>query len=190
MGTTERGKELADIRARMEELELWMQQNTRPRWVYEWLMRKLKVKWPVKELMDKRQRRMLRGWLRHTENLDGYEEMVQICEPETGKILGEEDKMGSAKDLKNCQEGRIEIPNCQEGKELRSLRDLKDCQEDSQGISHYDMGNEMRSLQDLEDCQEGNRSIPYFQVGRDEKMRLSEGLMKSEVSRDHFEELT
>jgi hypothetical protein len=35
MSTAERGKELADIRARMEELELRMQQNTKPRWVYE-----------------------------------------------------------------------------------------------------------------------------------------------------------
>jgi hypothetical protein len=190
MSTTEREKELADIRARMEELELRMQQNTKSRWVYEWPMRKAKVKWPVKELMARRQRRLLRGWLRHAENLDGPEEMVQICEPETGRILDEENKMGSAEDLKNCQEGREEIPNFQVGKELRSLRDLTDCQEDSQGISHCQLGNDMRSLRDLEDCQEGSRSIPYCQVGRDEQMRLSEGLMNSEVSWNQPEELT
>jgi hypothetical protein len=142
-------------------------------------MVKTKVKWPVKELMAKRQCRMLRGWLRHTENLDGPKEMVHICEPETEKNLDEEDKMGSAKDLKNCQVGRIEIPNCHEGKELISLRDLRDCQEDNQGISHCQQGNEMRSLQDLEDYQEGSISIPYCRVGRDEKMRLSEGLMNA-----------
>jgi hypothetical protein len=34
MSAAERGKELADIRARMEELELQMQQNTKSRWVY------------------------------------------------------------------------------------------------------------------------------------------------------------
>jgi hypothetical protein len=48
----------------------------------------------------------------------------------------------------------------------------------------------MRSLRDLEDCQEGSRSIPYCQVGRDEQMRLSEGLMNSEVSQNQPEELT
>jgi len=97
--------------------------------------------------------------------------------------------MGSAEDLKNCQEGKIEIPNCHKGKELRSLRDLRDFQEDSQGISHFYLGNEMRSLQDLEDCQEGSRSIPYCQMGRDEYMRLFEGLMNSEVSQNQMEEL-
>jgi hypothetical protein len=55
-------------------------------------------------------------------------------------------RMGSVEDLKNCQEGREEIPYFQVGKELRSLRDLRDCQEDSQGISHCQLGNEMRSL--------------------------------------------
>jgi hypothetical protein len=108
--------------------------------------------------------------------------MVQICEPETGRILGEENEMGSAEDLKNCQEGREEIPVFQVGNELRSLRDLTDCHEDSQGISHCQLGNEMRSLRDLEDCQEGSGSISNCQVGRDEHSRLSESLMDSEVS--------
>jgi hypothetical protein len=147
-----------------------MQQKAKPRWVYEWPMRKPKVKWPVKELMARRQRRLLRGWLRHAENLDGPEEMVQICEPETGRILGEENEMGSAEDLKNCQEGREEIPNFQVGKELRSAEDLTDCQEDSQGISHCQLGNEMRSLRDLIDCQEGSERFPIFQVGKGTEM--------------------
>jgi YesN/AraC family two-component response regulator len=93
-------EELADIRkeieklalrmqqnARMDELALEIQQKAKSRWVYEWPMRKPKVKWPVKELMARRQRRLLKGWLRHAENLDRPEEMVQICEPETGRIL-------------------------------------------------------------------------------------------------------
>jgi hypothetical protein len=63
-------------------------------------MKKSKEKWLVKDLMARRQHRLLRGWLRDVENLDGPEEMVQICEPETGR------------DLKNCQEGREEIPYC------------------------------------------------------------------------------
>jgi hypothetical protein len=65
--------------------------------------------------------------LRHTENLDGPDEMVHICEPETGRILGEENGMGSNEYLKNCREGREEIPNFQVGKELRSAEDLTDC---------------------------------------------------------------
>jgi hypothetical protein len=117
-------KELADIRVDIENLALWMQQKAKPRWVYEWPMRKTKEKWPVKQLMVIRQCRLIRGWLRYAENLNGPEEkMVQICEPETGRNLSDaEDEMGSAEDLKNCQEGREEIPNCQVGKELRSLR--------------------------------------------------------------------
>jgi Tfp pilus assembly protein PilO len=60
-------EELADIRkeieklalqmqqnARMDELALEIQQKAKSRWVYEWPMRKLKVKWPVKELMGRR----------------------------------------------------------------------------------------------------------------------------------------
>jgi hypothetical protein len=140
---TEWDKELAEIRARMDELELQMQQDARSRWVYEWPM-KTKVKWPVKELVAKRQQRLLKGWLRHAENLNRPEEMVQVCEPEAGRNLSSEDDMGSAEDLKDCQEGRTEVPNCQEGNEMRSLRDLIDCQEDSEGISHCQEGNEMR----------------------------------------------
>jgi hypothetical protein len=79
--------------------------------------------------------------------------MVQVCEPETGKFLGEENELGLIGDLKNFQEGREEeIPNCQVGNEMRSLRDLTDCHEDNQGISHWHLGNEMRSLWDLTDC--------------------------------------
>jgi hypothetical protein len=55
-------------------------------------MRKLKINWPVKELMARRHHKLLRGWLRHTENLNGPGELVQICEPETGRDLSE---MGS-----------------------------------------------------------------------------------------------
>ena len=116
------------MRADIEKLEMRMQQKSKPRWVYEWPMKKPKIKWPVKELMVRRKRRLLKGWMRYAENLNGpEEEMVQVCEPETGDILGEENELGSAKDLKNYQEGREEIPNCQVGKELRSAEDLMDC---------------------------------------------------------------
>jgi hypothetical protein len=72
----------------MEKLALRMQQNAKSRWVYEWPM-KTKEKWPVKELMARRQHRLLRGWLRHAENLNGPEEVVQVCEPETGRNLSD-----------------------------------------------------------------------------------------------------
>jgi hypothetical protein len=164
-------EELADIRAEMErialkmqlnaridELELKLRQDKKPRWVYEWPMKKAKEKWPVKELMVRRQRRLLKRWLRYAENLKATEEkMIQVCEPETGRGLDDfENELGSAEDLKNCQEGREEIPDFQVGNGLRSLRDLRDCHEDSQGISHCQLGNGMRSLRDLEDCQEGS----------------------------------
>ena len=92
-------------------------------------MKKPKEKWPIKELMVRRQHRLLKRWLRYAENLNGpEEEMVQVCEPETRRGLDdEENELGSAEDLKHCQEGREEIPDCQEGKELRSAGDLKNC---------------------------------------------------------------
>jgi hypothetical protein len=153
-------RELAEIRVDIEKLELWMQQKAKPRWVYEWPMKEPKEKWPFKELMARRQCRLLKGWLRYAENLNVPEEMVQVCEPETRDILGEENELGSTEDLKNCQEGREEIPVFQVGNKMRSLRDLMDYQEDSQGISHCQLGNEMRSLRDLTDCQEGSERFP------------------------------
>jgi hypothetical protein len=123
MRRSEIDEELVDIREEMENLAFRMQQNTRSRWVYEWPMRKTKAKWPVKELMARRQHRLLRRWLRHAENLNRPEERVQICEPETGRNLSDaEDEMGLDEDLNHCQEGREEIPNFQVGKELRSLQ--------------------------------------------------------------------
>jgi len=94
-------------------------------------MKKPKVKWPVKEFMVIRQRRLLRGWLRYAENLNGSEEMVQVCEPEIVRILDEENEMGSTEDLKNFQEGREEIPFFEVGNELRSAKDIRDCHKDN-----------------------------------------------------------
>jgi hypothetical protein len=59
-------------------------------------MKKAKEKWLVKELMDRRQRRLLKGRLRHAKNLDGPKGMVQVCEPKTRRDLSE---MGSVEDL-------------------------------------------------------------------------------------------
>jgi hypothetical protein len=67
--------------------------------------------------------------------------MVQVCEPEAEEGLKNfEIEMRSTEDLKNCHEGRDEIPDYPMGNKLRSLRGLTDCQEDSQGISHFPAG--------------------------------------------------
>jgi hypothetical protein len=139
-------EDLVDIRAEIERIALKMQQNARIEKLELWMQQ------------DKK--------------------MIYVCEPETRRGLDDfENELGSAEDLKNCQESRKEIPVFQVEKGLRSLRDLRDCHEDSQGISHCHMGNELRSLQDLTDCQEGSGSISYCQVGRDENSRLSESLV-------------
>ena len=59
------------------------------RWVYEWPMKKPKVKWLFRELMVKGQQRLLKRWLRYAENLKATEEeMIDHCWQETGKGLG------------------------------------------------------------------------------------------------------
>jgi hypothetical protein len=92
------------------------------------------------------------------------------------------------------------------GKRVEITEDLIDCHEDSgnftlpggqwieiaagshglpggqQKVSIFQVGKgtEMGSVDSI-DCQEGSREIPYCQVGRDEQMRLSEGLINSEM---------
>jgi hypothetical protein len=109
--------------------------------------------------------------LRHAKDLNEPEEkVVHVCEPEAGRNLSDEDELRSLEDLRDCQEGRTEISNCQVGNEMRSLWGLIDCQEDSRGISYCQVGNEMRSLPDLIDCQGGNREISCCQEGKEEQM--------------------
>jgi hypothetical protein len=95
--------------------------------------------------------------------------------------------MRSLEDLRDCQEGREEIPNCQvgRGKEVRLSESLG-----SSEVSSCQQGvlMEMGSI-DLIDCQVGSRKIPCCQVGKGEQMRLTESLMNSEVSSDQQEEL-
>jgi hypothetical protein len=50
---------------------------------------------------------LLERWLRHMENLRDTEEMVHICEPETGRNLSDEEEVRSIKDLINCQGGKV-----------------------------------------------------------------------------------
>jgi hypothetical protein len=115
-----RDKELAEIRESMDEIALWVQHNTKSIWVYECPM-KMKVKWSVRELVVRRQQRLLKAWLRHAENLNGpEEEIVQVCELEAGRNLSDiDDEQRSAEGLRDChvclkcKESREEIPNFQ-----------------------------------------------------------------------------
>jgi hypothetical protein len=88
----EMDKELYELKADIEKLELRMRQDRRRRWMRELPMKKAKEKWPVKELMVRRQRRLLKRWLRYAENLKATEEkMIYHCEPETGRGLDDEE---------------------------------------------------------------------------------------------------
>jgi hypothetical protein len=149
----EETRKLYELKADIEKMELRMRQDRRRRRMRELPMKKAKAKWPVRELMVRRQRRLLRKWLRYAENLKATEEkIIDYCWPETGKGLDDDDdddwgdeefELGSAEDLKHCQVGREEeIPDCQEGNRLRSVEDLTDCQEDSEGILGCQEGNE------------------------------------------------
>jgi hypothetical protein len=104
----EMDKELIEIRERMEELAFRMQQSARTQWVYEWPM-KTKVKWPVKELLAKKQQQELGKWLRYAESLSDTE-LVCVCEIEFGETLSDEEER-SISNLINCQEGRDELSN-------------------------------------------------------------------------------
>jgi hypothetical protein len=184
-------RDLYELKADIEKMELWMRQDRRRRRLRELPMKKEKTKWPVKQLMVIRQRRLLKRWLRYAENLRATEEdMICYCWPETGQSLdGDDDddddwnKLESADGFKYCRLGRKEeITVCQEGNELGSVEDLKDYCEDSQGISNGQLGVDQRSLRGLEDCQEGSESVLSCLEGRDENLRLSESLLDSRES--------
>jgi hypothetical protein len=184
-------KELTEIREKMERLALKMQQDAKVHWTYEWPLKR-KVKWPVQKLMSRRQQQMLKRWLRHAKNLsDTEEEVVHICEPETGKSLSDNEDKRSVDDLKDCQKGNSELSDCQVGNDMRLAEDFINCQEGRNGLSSCQVGNgkrsvggliycqrssnessdcqvgnEMGSLEDLIDCQESRRKIPSCPGGQ------------------------
>ena len=124
-------RDLYELKADIEEFERRMRQERRRRRLRELSMEKTKAKWPVKQLMVIRQRRLLKIWLRYAKNLRATEEdMICYCWPETGQSLDGDDwdKLESVDGFKYCQLGRKEeIPVCQGGNELGSIEDLKDC---------------------------------------------------------------
>jgi hypothetical protein len=128
-----------------------------------------KVKWPGRELMVKRQQRLLRKWLRYAENLMATEEeMIDHCWPETGKSLDdwddEEDKLGSSEDLIDCQEGSGRFPNGHMGHrtKMRSADDIKDFQEGREEILDCQEGNRLILSEDLMDCHEDSQETFHF----------------------------
>jgi hypothetical protein len=156
-------KELIEIRARMEQLTLKMQQEAKVHWRYEWPLNR-KAKWPVQKLLARKQQQAVRRWLRYAENLSNTEEeLICICEPEVGETLSNEEGR-SVLGLINCQEGRDEFSNCQVGNDMRSSEDLLDCQEGNSGNSYCQVDHEM-GLGDLINCQEGRSELSSCQVG-------------------------
>jgi hypothetical protein len=108
--------------------------------------------------------------------------------------------MRSLRDLEDCQEGSGSISDCQVGRDENSR--LSESLMDSE-VSSIQQGLLMKmGSVDLIVCQESSGSIPYCQVGRDEQvnfdqpeelteqMRLSEGLINSEMSLDQHVQLT
>jgi hypothetical protein len=79
---------------------------------------KKNLKWPVKELLTKGQQRLLRVWLRYVETLRSEEEMVHICELETGKTLSDDEHKRSEKGLRNFQVSSEELAGCLEGNDM------------------------------------------------------------------------
>jgi len=97
------------------------------------------VKWPVNELLSRRQERPLKMWLRYAEILRDEEELVHIYETETRKSL------------RSCQVGSNESSDCQVGNEMGSLEDIKYFQVRSVEIPYCQVGKEgkMRSCKSL-----------------------------------------
>jgi uncharacterized protein YaiL (DUF2058 family) len=91
--------ELNEIRSRLEQLALRMQQEEKVHWRYGCPLNR-KEKWHVQRLWDRRQQQGLKRWLKHAKNLsDIEEEVIHICEPKVGRHLTDEEKMRSVKDL-------------------------------------------------------------------------------------------
>jgi hypothetical protein len=172
--------ELNEIRERMEQLALMMQQEAKLHWRYECPLN-TKVKWLVQKLLARKKQQELRRWLSELENLsDIGEEQIHICELEIGRHLSDEEEVRSDEDLINSQVGRNGISSFQVGNRKRSMEGIIYCQGRSAESLDCQVGNEMGSI-DLINFQVGRREVPNFQVGRGKEMRLSESLRSSEV---------
>jgi hypothetical protein len=115
MRKEEMEKVLNETRSELDRLMLRMHQGEQGSWGYEWPM-KQKVKWLVQQLISRRQKKVLRRWLRQVENISDREEeeMVYICRREDGENLGDEEERSTEY-----------ITDFQEGNEGRSIEDIK-----------------------------------------------------------------
>jgi regulator of replication initiation timing len=177
---TEMDLELNEIRERMEQLALMMQQEAKLHWRYECPLNRM-VKWLVQKLLARKQQQELRRWLSELENLtDIGEEQIHICEPEIGRHLSDEEEVRSNEDLINSQVGRNGISSCQVRNRKRSMEGIIYYQGRSDESSYFQVGNEMGSV-DLIKFLVGRREVPNCQVGRRKEMRLSESIRSLEV---------
>jgi hypothetical protein len=170
----EETRKLYELKADIEKMELRMRQDRRRRRLRELPMEKAKAKWPVKQLMVIRQRRLLKRWLRYAENLRATEEnMICYCWPETGKSLdGDDDdddwnNWNQSDGFKYCQLGRKKkFQFARRATNWDQLRISRTVVRDSQGISNCQLGKEteMRSAEDLM-SQEDNEETLHCQLG-------------------------
>jgi hypothetical protein len=104
------------------------------------------------KVVVQKKKKELRKWLRHAETLsDIEEELIHICEPETGRNLSDEEEKRSVEDLINYQGGISELSSFQVGNERRSMDVLIEFQEGSDGSSSFQAGNGDISS-DIIDC--------------------------------------
>jgi hypothetical protein len=59
--------------------------------------------------LSRGQQQLLRRWLRYAEILRDTEEVVQVCEPEAGRNLSDDEEKRSLEDLRDCQVGSEEL---------------------------------------------------------------------------------
>ena len=106
---------------------------------------------------------MLKRWLRYDKNLyDTEDEVVHICEPETGKSPSDNEDKRLVDDLKDCQKGNNELSDCQVGNDMRLIEDFTNYQEGRNGLSSCQVGNGKRSVGGLIYCQRSINESSYF----------------------------
>jgi hypothetical protein len=134
-------------------------------------------------LLARKQQKELRKWLRHIEDLiETEEEMVYICESNTGRHLSDEEEVRSDKYLTNYQESRDEFSNFQVGNEMISLEDLIECQKDNKENSYCQGVNDMRLAEDIINYQVGRNGLLSCQLGNGN--RFGGGLVYCQRSSD------
>jgi hypothetical protein len=89
MSNEEIVKEIVEVR---EQLDVLTEQWKRDKEAHKcgWVMKKA-ARWPIQQLISRRQRHMLKVWIKEVDKLKADDREVCICEPEQGPILGKGD---------------------------------------------------------------------------------------------------